>query len=225
MDWSDLPLLPAHIEYLAARAVTPDVAARRGYRSVSTRSELHNMGFGRSQQLAPSLAIPIWGAWPTPEPVLFQHRPDNPRRNAKGRLRKFELPARAGMHFDVHPSQLSRVADPSLPLLVTEGVVKGDAAVSCLDVCTISLAGVWNWRGSNDDDGKTALADWEFVALNDREVVVCFDSDVVTKPSVAGALERLGAMLSRRGASVRYCYLPAGNGAAKCGLDVWLAGP
>jgi hypothetical protein len=222
--WSDLPLLRDHVLYLSERAVTPEVAAARGYRSVETRSELQNMGFGRSQHLLPTLAIPIWGAWPTPEPVLYQHRPDNPRRNAKGKIRKFELPARAGLHFDVHPSMLAHVGNPALPLLITEGVVKGDAAVGCLDVCTISLVGVWNWRGSGDDGGKVALADWEFVAVNDRDVVICFDSDVVTKSSVSDAMTRLGSMLTRRGAHVSYCYLPAGNGAAKCGLDDWLAG-
>ncbi|MFI5041718.1 MAG: DUF3854 domain-containing protein [Acidimicrobiales bacterium] len=114
------------------------------------------------------------------------------------------------------------LGNPTVPLLITEGVVKGDSAVSSLDVVTISLAGVWNWRGGNDLGGKVALPDWEYVALNDREILVVFDSDVTENPSVEAAMQRLGALLEQRGAQVRVTYLPAGDHGAKVGLDDWL---
>ena len=60
--------------------------------------------------------------------------------------------------------------------------------------------------------GKTALAAWESIALNDRDVCVVFDSDVATKAEVAGALRRLQSFLEGRGAKVKIIYLPGTDG-------------
>ena len=75
-----------------------------------------------------------------------------------------------------------------------EGIKKGDALVS-VDCCAVSLLGVWNWRGTNDAGGKTVLAAWESIALNNRRVFIAFDSDVMTKPEVHQALARLSGFL------------------------------
>src|SRR5207253_2846962 len=56
-----------------------------------------------------------------------------------------------------------------------------------------------------------------------REVVIGFDSDVMVKPQVHAALVRLAAFLKSRGARVSYLYLPYGDGAAKVGLDDYIA--
>ena len=58
------------------------------------------------------------------------------------------------------------------------------------------------------DGGKVALPDWEYVALNDRLVVIAFDSDVMLKTSVHDALARLGA-LPRPPRRRRHLRLPA----------------
>jgi hypothetical protein len=84
-----------------------------------------------------------------------------------------------------------------VPLFVTEGVKKGDALVS-QGLCAIALIGVWNWRGTNEFGGKTALADWEHVALNGRQIYIVFDSDVMLKKEVYSALVRLKAFLESR---------------------------
>jgi hypothetical protein len=57
---------------------------------------------------------------------------------------------------------------------------------------------VWNWRGTNEHGGKTALPEWEYVALNDRDVYIVFDSDVMLKPQVYDALARLKPFLESR---------------------------
>jgi hypothetical protein len=44
----------------------------------------------------------------------------------------------------------------------------------------------------------TALAEWDYIALNDREVYIVFDSDVMIKPQVHKAMVRLKAFLERR---------------------------
>ena len=77
--------------------------------------------------------------------------------------------------------------------VVTEGVRKVDAIVS-KGMTAIALLGVWNWRGTNQQGGKTALADWEAVALNGRPVYLCFDSDVMTKPRGTSRARTAGAL-------------------------------
>jgi hypothetical protein len=42
--------------------------------------------------------------------------------------------------------------------------MKGDALTS-LGLCTVSLLGVYNWRGTGSHGGITALGDWESVHL------------------------------------------------------------
>ena len=101
------------------------------------------------------------------------------------------------MVLDVHPFARERLGNPAVPLFITEGIKKGNALVSC-DRCAVALLGVWNWRGRNGEGGLTALAEWEYVALNDREVYIVFDSDVMLKPQVHKAMVRLKAFLERR---------------------------
>ncbi len=54
-------------------------------------------------------------------------------------------------------------------------------------------------------------------------VYLAFDSDVMTKPAVYGALRRLWAFLHQRGAHVQAIYLPPGADGSKTGLDDYLA--
>jgi hypothetical protein len=126
------------------------------------------------------------------------------------------------MALDVHPFCRESLADPGVPLFATEGVKKGDALVS-RDLCAIALIGVWNWRGTNEHGGKTALPEWDYIALIGSKVYIVFDSDVMEKREVYAALSRLKALLEHRGASVRLIYLPTGEGGLKQGVDDYLA--
>jgi len=214
-------LAPHHRDYLISRGVADEVAAERGYRSVVTKAELQTLGFGVNQRRG-GLVIPTWGTTPTPAPLVYQLRPDEPRRNSEGRLRRFELPRGAGMHLDVHPRMLPLVGSTAVPLVVTDGVIRGDSAVSILDVCTISLVGPWDWPGPKSRTGKADLADSPYLAVDDRDVLIVFGSDLAQQPSVEAAMRRLGALLEQRRARVRVTHLPAGEDGAKVGLDDWL---
>lgn len=101
------------------------------------------------------------------------------------------------MVLDVPPFSRGMLADPSVPLFITEGVKKGDALVS-QGLCAVALLGVWNWRGTNERGGKTVLPEWDYIALNEREVFIVFDSDIALKPEVHRALVRLKAFLEGR---------------------------
>jgi hypothetical protein len=118
--------------------------------------------------------------------------------------------------LDVPPGALPAIADPDVPLWITEGAHKADAAVSA-GLCCLALLGVEGWQSNG-----VALPDWKDVRLKDREIFLAFDSDVMTKAAVRAALGRLTAWLAHRGATVRHVTLPAGPDGAKVGLDDYL---
>jgi len=212
-------LLPQHAALLEASAISPEVAQARGYRSVTNAAKLASLGFNRAQQRVPALLIPVWNVHG--ELALHQLRPDQPRIK-DGKAVKYETPVGTRMVIDVPPAVRALIGDPSQHLLITEGIRKADAAVS-KDFCCIALLGVWNWRGRNEFGGKTALADWESIALNGRRVHIVYDSDTTQKPGVRLALDRLRLLLTRREAHVKVVKLPAGPNGAKVGLDDYLA--
>jgi hypothetical protein len=211
-------LLPQHAFYLRSRAVTPQVANARGYRSAETKKALKELGFSDPQQRPPALVIPGFGLPVADGPTFHQIRPDSPRWNGENKPLKFELPPKSKLHLDVHPSVRHLVQDASAPLLLVEGVVKADSAVGHLGVCVIALLGVWAFR-----DSEGALPDWEYLALKSRDAIVVFDSDVVLKAAVHAALTRFGPFLEHRGARAHYAYLPSGDHGKPNGLDDWIA--
>jgi hypothetical protein len=175
--------------------ITQEVIDTRGYRTVKTKAELETLGFSNSQCNKPGLLIPVYS--PTGDIATYQFRPDMPRIDKNGKSVKYETPSGSRMVLDVHPFARERLGNPVVPLFVTEGIKKGDALVS-RGLCTVTLLGVWSWRGRNGDGGLTALAEWDYVALNDREVYIVFDSDVMLKPQVHKAMVRLKAFLESR---------------------------
>lgn len=194
-DGNDGDLSPDHrATLLEESAIAADVVEARGYRTVYKKAELEGLGFGRAQCNPPGLLLPIHG--PAGGIVSYQFRPDEPRIN-KGKPVKYETPSGSRMALDVHPFCREKLGDPSVPLFVTEGIKKGDALVS-RGLCAVALIGVWNWRGKNGLGGKTALSEWEYVALNGRAVFIVFDSDVMLKTEVHAALVRLKAFLEGR---------------------------
>jgi hypothetical protein len=213
-------LAEQHRRRIRNASIAPAVIAARGYRSITVRVELRRLGFTDNQTRVPALLIPVWGV--AGEVASYQLRPDIPRVGRQGKPVKYELPRGSTMLLDTHPCIRERLGDPAFPLWITEGILKADSAISA-GLCCVALLGVWNWRGTNGLGGKTALPDWEAIALNGRQVYLAFDSDVMTKPTVFAALERLGSFLGSRKAIVRYVYLPAGPGGVKTGLDDFLA--
>lgn len=211
-------LFPQHAELLRASAVPPELARARGYVTVDTKRRLEQLGVTRTGRNVPGLLVPlrrkdgsVWG---------YQYRPDTPRLR-DGKPVKYETPTGQRAGLDVPPGVGPRLDDPAVPLWITEGSRKADAAAAHGLAC-VSLAGVWSWRGTNPAGGRAALPEWHDVALNGRRVVLAFDSDVTCKAPVARALAALADYLRSKGAAVEYAHLPGGG--AKCGLDDYLAG-
>jgi Domain of unknown function (DUF3854) len=225
-------VFPQHAQLLEGSAISVKVARARGYISVDTKTRFADTGIAKAGQSVPGLLIPIHDVAGVVK--LYQYRPDRPRLNGSGKPIKYETSVGRGLVVDVPPPIRNRISDPTLPLWITEGARKADAAVSA-GLCCVAILGTYGWRGSNGQGGKTALACWESIALNGRDVYLCFDSDVMTKREVGQALDRLGQFLGSRGANVQFVYLPDGtsesvatNGGfsrdgAKVGLDDYLA--
>lgn len=205
-------------------AIADEVINARGYRTITDKQDLEKLGFSKSQQLTPGLLMPVKGTDGTNG--LNQFRPDRPRttenkKTGKVTTIKYETPFDAAMRLDCPPVCREQLADPSVPLWLTEGIKKGDALASA-GFCAVAMLGVWNFKGKNDFNGVTFLADFDYIALNERTVCIVFDSDVMQKPEVRKAMERLTEHLERKGAVVKAVYLPdEGNG--KTGVDDYLA--
>jgi Domain of unknown function (DUF3854) len=216
-------LTTAHYTMLAQESgIIDEVIAERGYRSIDGASgytELKALGFSKPQA-TPSTGLLLPLHTTDGQQPLMIYRPDQPQPDSNGRLKKYLLPKGAGVRLDCPPRCQPSLADPTIPLWLTEGQKKADALASHGAVA-LCLLGVWNFKGKNAVGGITLLADWDYVALNGREVRLVFDSDVVTLLSVRKALERLTEHLSRKGAAVRMVYLPPVAG-KKVGVDDYL---
>lgn len=207
-----------HRNTLAAAGISESRMQARGYETVNDKGRLIDIGVAQAGRRVPGLLVPslrvdgsTWG---------YQYRPDVPRTNKDGRDIKYETPVGQSNGIDVPPGVGGQLGDPAVPLFITEGVKKADAAAEH-GLCCVALPGVWSWRGTNGAGGKTAVGDWHDIALNDRRVVLAFDGDVARKPSVRQALSALAGYLGSKGALVEYLHLPDTDD--KTGLDDYLA--
>lgn len=178
--------------------IDPSVAAERGYYTARGRSEVPEAF--KDYQRRRGLVVPMFS--PDGETVGYQLRPDQPRKDKKGKPLKYETPGSSEVILDVHPRMLEEVRSGTEDLWITEGIKKADALTS-RELPTIGLIGVWNWQR----DGEL-LPCWEHVRLQGRRVYVVFDSDVMVKDGVQLALERLVGALEDLGAEVLVVYLP-----------------
>lgn len=220
-DLSDL-----HLKMLRDESGIADaVIQARGYRTIDDPAELRKLGFAPSQCRAPGLLLPLWTT--DGQNSMHVYRPDVPRvlhdrKSGQDKPVKYETPKGAGTRLDCPPTCQPMLQDPAIRLWLTEGQKKADSLAS-RGLCAVALLGVWNFVGKNASGGVTLLADFDYIALNGRDVVICFDSDVMGKQAVQAALQRLTEHLQRKGATVGRVYLPA-NSAGKVGVDDYLAG-
>ena len=217
----DIPgLLQSHLDLLKESGISPEVIKQRGYESVLGHKRLSDLGFGRQQCRTPGLLIPLLGVDGTGI-VDYQFRSDRPRLNKKGKPIKYENPRGTSVRLDVPSTCRDLLGNPSIPAWFVEGVKKADSLASRGE-CAVTLTGVWNFKGKNSLGGITILADFDYIALKDRECYICFDSDYRDNPSVSKAAARLAEHLSRKGARVNIVSLPAGEHGEKVGADDYL---
>ena len=138
-----------HQKLLSDRAVDLRVAEERGYFTIySSRDsfELEQLGFfTKARSRTATLVIPVYNV--TGKVSFYLLRPDDPRKNSRGKVMKYEFPPGQRMVIDCHPRLARRngdppvVADPSIPIWITEGIPKADAAIS-IGLACLALIGV-----------------------------------------------------------------------------------
>lgn len=212
-------LWPKHKQHLLGSGITPKVIGDRGYFTAQCQHELQGLGFSANQaKTVPALVIPIWGV--SGKIVSYQIRPDFPRTSGE-RVSKYEIPFGGHNSLDVPRGAYKDLNNKEVPLWITEGIKKADAAVSN-GLCCIALIGVWSWLSKVGKADSLPIDDWNYLTLGHRRVYICFDSDVMTNPKVAQALRQLKTFLRSRNATVISIFLPSDEG-KKVGLDDFLA--
>jgi len=215
-------LSPTHQAMLDASAIRRDVADARGYRTITSTTEIVQLGFADFQARTPALLVPVYGLGCVAGAVRYQIRPDDPRLNEKGKQVKYETPLGARMTLDVPPATRAVLDDPAVPLIFTEGIKKVDA-INSAGGHAIGLLGVFNYRGKGEDGETANLPDFDHLNLAQRVADICYDSDVMTNPKVKAALDGLTALLQKHGARVRHIFLPDADDGGKQGVDDFLA--
>src|SRR5829696_639388 len=197
-------------------AISPDVIAERGVRTITRGRELPPPYSWRQRRRAPGMLFTIHRPDGRTSHVF---RPDAP--NPKNLGHKYEMPCKAygapGNVLDVHPRMRHHLDDLSEPLVFVEGIKKADALTS-RGVVAVAISGVCNWIS-----GGEPISDMYEVPVEGRRVFVAFDSDMLSKPQVQDAAERLAEHLQSRGADVWIVYLLDQPDGSKTGADDFLA--
>jgi hypothetical protein len=210
-------LLDSHQRHLKASGIADEVSAARGYRTIRHRSEVPDEFPDWQRRLG--LLVPTYS--PDGKTSGHQLRPNKPIIRKDGRAPKYETPHGSRITLDVNPLMLEEVRNGDGDLFITEGCKKVDSLASRGEPA-VGFIGVWNMAVPKTK-GTVPLPCWRHVRLRGRRVIIVFDADARTNPSVQEALRRAVAMLEVLGAVVLVVYLPAVNGDGKAGVDDYLA--
>lgn len=223
-----LPLSDAHRADLRASGLTDAHIAAAGLYTESDPAKVSTLlNWSRpATNLGPCLCFPFAESDGAPSGYAVL-KPSNPRER-NGKPVKYESPRGVPLRVYVPPNTRAALADPKVPLLLTEGCKKALKADQHGFAC-IGLSGVegWSQKRVPGADGKKKgtrelLPDLAAVAWVGRDVSIAYDSDLATKPDVARAERHLAAALAAAGAKVKLVRLPPGPDGAKVGLDDYL---
>jgi predicted P-loop ATPase len=157
--------------------------------------------------------------------------------NLKPKQKYLSPPGRSNMLYLVPGVDRSLLADPELPIVITEGEFKTLALWRAAQHGTpgrrrflpVGVSGIYNWRGTvgktvGPDGGridvKGAIPDLDWITWTGRRVIIAYDADAVMKELVRIARSALAAHLRARGALVGFLEWDAAKGK---GIDDHLA--
>src|SRR5262249_28330018 len=138
-DTRHLTLLPHHRARLRASGLSDEIIVQRGYKSAAHSADLLALGFSQAQsRYVPALLVPSYDIH---HGIHWQMRPDQtPPGHAK-----YMTPAGGDYCIDVSPAIRDQALDPTIPLGITEGVIKADAGNGA-GLCYLAISGVWLWQ-------------------------------------------------------------------------------
>jgi hypothetical protein len=176
--------------------------------------------------IAPCLAIPYFGT--DGKPIDYVRLKSDTPRTSNGKPVKYESPRGVSNRSYFPPLTRTILADPSVPLLLTEGEKKAAKADQEGFAC-IGLVGVYGWmlKRLKGSDGKKSgprelITDLAAIAWSGRRVIIAYDSDIVDKSEVRLAEHYLAETLRAVGADMRAIRLPSNPDGSKVGLDEYL---
>ncbi len=163
-----------------------------------------------------------------------------PTENGKPAGKYLSPPGRGNLLYFPVGTDPAWLADPQLPIIITEGEFKTIALskLACHGrdrskprFLAVGISGVWNWKGTrrfSDADGvrveiKEPIPDLSRIVWDDRRVLVLYDADLDTNDSVAAARAMLTRELASRAALVSWFEWPADHPAEAKGIDDFLA--
>lgn len=204
---------------LARSGLTLDDAKALGITWINSREAME-----RGYPALPCLVIPYYD--PAGNPLGHRKRPFQRVRflripaNRADHPKYMQLPG-SGIHVyfpRIGCNWIVTLADPTVPLYVTEGEKK--AAKACKEgFPCFALGGVNSYQSKQH--GDVLIDDLRAIDWWNREVRVCFDSDLLTNINVREALMDFALALEQEGADVRVVLLGSGSG-RKVGLDDFL---
>ncbi|WP_138418760.1 hypothetical protein [Sinomonas gamaensis] len=258
---------------LADSAVAPLVAAARGYSRIDEDNfgTVKDMGVrlnskqgqrmkrtmglpGRDGMLMPWYSVNDIAANQAKNaplvPFTHQLRPGLPENNDKGKPVKYEFVSQVGTPLDVHPAVPTDWIDGAPTLMIAEGLLKGDSALSAYlkqhgaswdDLAfTGPLAEarermralmdaipekdrvfIFNIGGIYND--RQNPVDWRSILLKNRAAIVAYDADFKENPHVWRAAKGMETFLKGKGVSSVRFLDPDVVDEKKPGVDDFLA--
>lgn len=230
------PLTLSDYQALAERFIDAETAERQMLRRVNSLDGGALVGRNGAGNWA-GIAIP--NVFPGADYIReYRLRRDEPEVELGKVRRKYMQPAgrRALVYFPVGTDP-GWLADPGMPLVITEGEFKAialmrAAALHSARFFALGLAGVWNWKGKigkelrpdgHWEDVTGFHPDLEKLRWDGRTVLIIFDSDIDVKDGVWWAQLGLARSLRERGAKVACFVWPPDAPVVAKGIDDLLA--
>lgn len=203
---------------LLASGLPREVHSQLGYRAV-TREEAHQLtGYRYS-----GWVVPFNG--PDGKPFTHNGRPfyrlkPNPAELKGDNPPRYLTAAGAGCRPYFSPLLPDGYLAKGKTLIITEGEKKTDA-LNCHGFPAIGISGVDCWQDRRSGH-REHLPELDQIRWKNREVLICFDSDVTTKESVRDALMGLCHWLISQEARPKIILLPTEIDGSKNGADDFL---
>lgn len=221
-------LSDAHRDVLEIQSrIDSDIIEERGYYTLDKRQItdlVHREVVVHSALRADAwMGIPIW-------------RPDGAKHGEIIRLFggdakfKYLWPTGLRLCLDVHPTKIADLLDPSIPIMITEGIKKADALLSSarregFPLVVLAANGCDGWRTKVENGGGSiATPDFLDIAWEDRRVYVNSDSDYRTNNRVSSGWNGCATYLSSKTGEHRtFLVVTPPSGTEKQGADDFLA--
>jgi hypothetical protein len=193
-------LQPDHLRLLMNSDISPDVGRARGYQTITSKSALKGYGFSPEQCRPPALLIPIHDA--EGRLISYQMRPGEPRIDRDHGAVEYEICPGRPFALDTPPACASLLADPGVPLYITDEVLKADSAASHR-LCCVDLVGLLPMMDGAAAGRSLGPCAWDGIVLDNRLVRFVYDADTSHRTATLSAFAILQDFLWSRHAKIQ----------------------